>query len=76
MIAVRKVLLKPAWMLDHRCRANEKQEETDNVGLEHQAMFVAHGINAPKPSQKTPMRIHKRVPAVEMSRGHVFVRRS
>jgi hypothetical protein len=36
-------------MLNHRCRANEKQEETDNVCLEHQAMFVAHGINAPKP---------------------------
>jgi hypothetical protein len=49
MIAVRKVLLKPAWMLNHRCRANEKREETDNVGLKHQAMFVAHGINAPKP---------------------------
>jgi len=51
MTAVRKVLLKPGWMLNHRCRANEKQEETDNVCLEHQAMVVAHGINGPKPSQ-------------------------
>ncbi len=38
-------------LLNHRCRANEKQEETDNVCLEHQAMVVAHGIKGPKPSQ-------------------------
>jgi hypothetical protein len=46
MTAVGKVLLKPGWMLNHRCCANEKQKQTDNVCLEHQAMFVAHGINA------------------------------
>jgi hypothetical protein len=59
-------------MPNHRCRANEKQEQTDNVCLEHQGMFVAHGINDPKPSQKTPMRIQKRVRAVEMIQGHVL----
>jgi hypothetical protein len=35
------ILLKPARMLNHRGRTNEKHEETNNVGLEHQAMFVA-----------------------------------
>jgi hypothetical protein len=36
-------LLKPAWMLNHRCRTNEKEEQTDDARLQQQIMIVAHG---------------------------------
>jgi hypothetical protein len=38
-----KTLLKPAWMLNHRCRTNEKEEQTDDARLQQQIMIVAHG---------------------------------
>jgi hypothetical protein len=28
-----ETLLKPAWMLNHRCRTNEKEEQTDDARL-------------------------------------------
>jgi hypothetical protein len=38
-----ETLLKPTWMLSHRCRANEKEEQTDDARLQQQIMIVAHG---------------------------------
>jgi hypothetical protein len=38
-----ETLLKPARMLNHRCRANEKEEQTDDATSQQQIMIVAHG---------------------------------
>ena len=38
-----ETLLKPTWMLNHRCRANDKEEQTDDAHLQQQMMIVAHG---------------------------------
>jgi hypothetical protein len=37
-----ETLLKPAWMLNHRCRTNEKKEQTDDARLQKQMMIAAH----------------------------------
>ena len=37
-----ETLLKPAWMLNHRFRTNEKEEQTDDARLQKQIMIVAH----------------------------------
>ena len=41
-------LLKPLRMLNHRCGANEKEEQEDNVRLQYQVMVVIHDVHSPK----------------------------
>jgi len=31
-------------MLNHRCRTNEKEKQTDDARLQQQIMIVAHGL--------------------------------